>query len=282
MTGRTLLHYEILDKIGEGGMGVVYKARDTHLDRLVAIKFLPPDKITDPERRARFVREAKAASALHHPNIVTIHDVASDSGHDFIVMEYVAGKTLGQLIGRKGLKLNDAIRYGIQIADALARAHAAGIVHRDIKPSNILVDELGAVRIVDFGLAKLTESAPAREGATLALSAKTEDGRIIGTASYMSPEQAEGKPVDARSDVFSFGAVLYEMLSGQRAFRGGVTSLDAGGNPAQRSFAPRRRRTSGNGAHRHPLPPQGSGAALAQHGRREGRSRRAEGRVRFR
>ena len=220
MTGRTLLHYEILDRIGEGGMGVVYKARDTHLDRLVAIKFLPPDKVADPERRARFVREAKAASALHHPNIVTIHDVASDGGHDFIVMEYVTGKTLDQLIGRKGLKLNDAIRYGIQIADALARAHAAGIVHRDLKPSNILVDEHGAVRIVDFGLAKLIESAPGEDGPTLALSGKTEEGRIVGTASYMSPEQAEGKPVDARSDVFSFGAVLYEMLSGRRAFTG--------------------------------------------------------------
>ena len=220
MTGQALLHYQILGKLGEGGMGIVYQARDIHLDRFVAIKVLPPDMVADPERRARFVQEAKAASALRHPNIVTIHDVARDAGHDFIVMEYVAGKTLGQLIGRRCLKLKDAVRYAIQTADALACAHSAGIVHRDVKPSNIMVDDHGVVRMLDFGLAKLTRAEPGEDESTRTMGPKTEEGTIVGTASYMSPEQAEGKPVDARSDVFSFGAVLYEMLCGHRAFTG--------------------------------------------------------------
>jgi serine/threonine protein kinase/WD40 repeat protein len=218
LVGRKLLHYEIVARLGEGGMGAVYKARDTHLDRFVALKFLPADMVADPERRARFVQEAKASSALRHPNIVTIYDIACEDGHDFIAMEYVAGKTLDQLIGRRGLKLNDAVRYGIQISDALAQAHAARIVHRDLKPSNIMVDEQGSVRVLDFGLAKLTETVPGDDTLTLTVQPKTEEGTIIGTLSYMSPEQAEGKPVDARSDVFSFGAVLYEMLCGHRAF----------------------------------------------------------------
>jgi serine/threonine protein kinase/Tol biopolymer transport system component len=224
LTGRTLLHYHILEKIGEGGMGIVYKARDTHLDRFVALKLLLPDKVSDPERRARFVREAKAASALRHPGIVTIHDIACDSGHDVIVMEYVAGKTLDQLIGRTGLRVNDAIKYAIQIADALARAHEAGILHRDLKPSNIIVDQRGIVRIVDFGLAKLIEEPSGEDAPTISISAKTQEGIIVGTAAYMSPEQAQGNVVDARSDVFSFGAVLYEMVSGRRAFIGKTTA----------------------------------------------------------
>ena len=220
MTGQTLLHYQIIGKLGEGGMGIVYQARDSHLDRLVAIKVLPPDKVADPERQARFVQEAKAASALRHPNIVTIHDIARDAGHNFIVMEYVTGKTLDQLIGRRGMKLNDAVRYAIQTSDALACAHAAGIVHRDLKPSNIMVDENGVVRVLDFGLAKLTQTEPGEDQSTETVGPKTEEGTIVGTASYMSPEQAEGKAVDARSDVFSFGAVLYEMLCGRKAFKG--------------------------------------------------------------
>jgi eukaryotic-like serine/threonine-protein kinase len=164
MTGQSLHHYQILDKLGEGGMGVVYKARDTHLDRFVAIKVLTPEKVSDPDRKARFIREAKAASALNHPNIITVHDISTDSGIDFIAMEYVDGKTLDQLIPRKGMRLNEALRLAIQIADALARAHSAGIIHRDLKPANIMVDGHGQVKVLDFGLAKLTERQLGGEG----------------------------------------------------------------------------------------------------------------------
>ncbi len=202
-------------------MGVVYKARDMHLDRFVAIKVLPPEKVADPTRKARFVQEAKAASALNHPNIVTIHDIASGDGVDFIAMEFVAGNTLDQLIPHKGMRLNETLKIAIQIADALARAHAAGIVHRDLKPSNVMVDEHGLVKVLDFGLVKLTELLPPDEDApTQTLRTTTEEGTILGTAPYMSPEQTEGRKVDARSDIFSFGAVLYEMVAGRRAFQG--------------------------------------------------------------
>jgi len=225
MIGTMLGHYQVLEKLGEGGMGVVYKARDSHLDRSVAIKILPAEKVSDPQRKARFVQEAKAASALNHPNIITIHDITSQEGCDFIVMEYVAGKTLDEIIPRKGMKLGEALKIAVQIADALARAHAAGIVHRDLKPSNTMVDEHGRVKILDFGLAKLTEQVQGDESATAAtldIGGKpiTEEGIIVGTVSYMSPEQAEGKKVDARSDIFSFGSLLYEMVTGQQAFRG--------------------------------------------------------------
>ena len=224
MIGQTLLHYRIVEKIGEGGMGVVYKAVDTHLDRPVAVKILPPDKVADPERKRRFVLEAKAASALHHPNIVVIHDIASDRGIDFIVMEYVEGQPLDHIIGRRGMKLAPALALAVQIVDGLARAHSAGIVHRDLKPGNILVTPAGLVKILDFGLAKLTEPALAPAGPqtmTLAQAEKprTEEGFVVGTAAYMSPEQAEGGAIDARSDIFSFGVLLYEMLTGQRAFQ---------------------------------------------------------------
>ena len=220
MIGRTISHYEITDKLGEGGMGVVYKARDSHLKRFVALKVLPPEKVTDAERKRRFVLEARSASALSHPNIVTVYDIDQSEGVDFIAMEYVEGKTLGELIGRKGLKLSEALKYAIQIADALATAHAAGIVHRDLKPGNVMVTAEGRVKVLDFGLAKLTEAAPASdEDPTQTERPSTELGMIVGTASYMSPEQAEGKKVDARSDIFSFGSLLYEMLTGRRAFR---------------------------------------------------------------
>jgi serine/threonine protein kinase len=226
MTGHRLLHYEILERLGEGGMGVVYKARDTHLDRFVAIKVLPPERTADAARKARFVREAKAASALNHPHIVTIHDISSEGGRDFIVMELVTGKTLDELIGRKGLKLNEALKLGAQIADALAAAHAAGIVHRDLKPANLMVSDSGAVKVLDFGLAKLTESATEsdQDAPTRTVRAQTEEGAVVGTAAYMSPEQAEGKRLDARSDIFSFGAVLYETITGRRAFPGESTA----------------------------------------------------------
>ena len=222
MIGRHLLHYEILDRIGEGGMGVVYKARDTHLDRLVAIKILPPHKLSNPDRRRRFVQEAKAASALNHPGIVTIHDIADDDGIDFISMELVAGRTLDDLVPRGGLRLRDVLDYGIQIADALAAAHAGGIVHRDLKPSNVMVTDHGQVKLLDFGLAKLVErDAFAADARTVTTPPPiTVDGAIIGTLAYMAPEQAEGKSADPRADVFSFGAVLYEMVTGDRAFHG--------------------------------------------------------------
>lgn len=220
MIGRTIAHYEILEKVGEGGMGVVYKARDTHLDRFVAIKVLPPKRVADPERKLRFVQEAKAASALNHPNIITVHDIASEAGVDFMVMEFVPGKTLDQLIGRKGLRLNDTLKYGAQIAAALATAHAAGIIHRDLKPGNVMVTEGGLVKVLDFGLAKLAEPEPADLAATGTLTPRTEEGAVVGTAAYMSPEQAQGKKLDARSDIFSFGSVLYEMVTGKRPFQG--------------------------------------------------------------
>ncbi len=229
MIGQTLGHYRIDAKLGEGGMGVVYRAFDTHLDRAVAIKVLRPDATASPDRKRRFVQEAKSASALNHPGIVHIYDIDSahlpDGPTDFIAMEFVPGKTLDQHIGKSGLSLNDALKYGIQIADALARAHAAGIVHRDLKPANIIVADDGRVKLLDFGLAKLTEaidSDPDDATATVAAQGTphTEEGTILGTVAYMSPEQAEGRKVDGRSDIFSFGSVLYEMVTGRRAFDG--------------------------------------------------------------
>jgi len=220
--GQTISHYKIIEKIGQGGMGDVYKVRDEHLDRWVAIKVLPREKVADPDRRRRFAQEAKAASALNHPNIIHIYDIISAEGTDFIAMEYVAGKTLDRLIGRKGLRLGEALGYAVQISDALVKAHAAGIVHRDLKPSNIMVNEDGLVKVLDFGLAKLLESEASGDSATAATedAPLTDSGVIVGTVAYMSPEQAQGKPIDSRSDIFSFGAVLYEMFGGQRAFRG--------------------------------------------------------------
>jgi Tol biopolymer transport system component/tRNA A-37 threonylcarbamoyl transferase component Bud32 len=220
--GQTLGHYRIEAKLGEGGMGVVYRALDQHLDRRVAIKVLRPETVADPERKRRFVQEAKAASALNHPNIITVYDIEISSGVDFIAMEYVHGKTLDQLIGRKGVGLGEALNYAVQAADALATAHAAGIIHRDVKPANIMVTDEGRVKMMDFGLAKLTEPGKADELATLETvdaRPQTETGAIVGTIAYVSPEQAEGKPVDGRSDIYTFGSVLYEMLTGRRPFQ---------------------------------------------------------------
>ena len=212
--------YKILEEIGRGGMGVVYRARDTHLDRFVAIKVLAAEKTSDSGRRQRFTQEARSASSLQHPNIITVHDIAGEAGMDFIVMEYVTGKTLGDLIPRRGMPLGAALKCAVQIADALAAAHLAGIVHRDLKPGNVMVTEEGRVKILDFGLAKLTENIGGVEDmATRTMKPATEEGTILGTTAYMSPEQAEGKKVDTRSDIFSFGAVLYEMITGQRAFQ---------------------------------------------------------------
>jgi Tol biopolymer transport system component/tRNA A-37 threonylcarbamoyl transferase component Bud32 len=225
--GHTLGHFRIESKLGEGGMGVVWKARDMRLDRPVALKVLRAEKLGDPDRRRRFVQEAKAASALNHPNIITIYDIGrtgpEEDAPDFIAMELVNGKALDQLIPRKGLRLNEALKYAIQIADALAAAHAAGIVHRDLKPGNVMVNENGLIKVLDFGLSKLTEHGASSEFTpteTIAEAPKTDKGLIVGTVPYMSPEQAEGKNVDTRSDIFSFGALLYEMPTGRRAFQG--------------------------------------------------------------
>ncbi len=228
MIGQTLSHYQILEKLGEGGMGAVYRARDLHLDRPVAIKVLRAEAMADPERKKRFVQEAKAASALNHPNIVTIHDIDRADAVNFIVMEYVRGQTLGQLLRPKDLRPEEALKYAVQIADALAAAHAAGIVHRDIKPTNIMVNDQGLIKMLDFGLAKLTEpvgsdSLGSAQTGSLGQAPRTAEGTIVGTVAYMSPEQAEGKPVDSRSDIFSFGSVLYEMISGRQAFQGETT-----------------------------------------------------------
>ena len=221
MTGQTLGHYQILDKLGEGGMGVVYKALDPRLNRLVAIKILPREKTSNPDRKRRFIQEAQSASALNHPNIVVIHDINEENGVDYMVMEYIDGRTLDAAIPRHGMRLGEALKVAIPIADGLAKAHSAGIIHRDIKPSNIMVADDGRVKILDFGLAKLTElNATGENDETRTERARTEEGAILGTISYMSPEQAEGKKLDARSDIFSFGSLLYEMVTGHRAFHG--------------------------------------------------------------
>src|SRR5689334_24802795 len=217
MIGQSLGHYRIEAKAGEGGMGVVYKAKDTRLDRSVAIKVLPTERVGDPERKRRFVQEAKAASALNHPNIVHIYGIDTASSVDFIAMEFVEGKVLNEMIALKGMKTGETLRYAVQIADALATAHASGIVHRDVKPSNIMVTGKGLVKVLDFGLAKLAEPTdPDPSALTRTMHPATEEGTIVGTAAYMSPEQAQGRKLDGRSDVFSFGAVLYEMVTGRR------------------------------------------------------------------
>jgi eukaryotic-like serine/threonine-protein kinase len=225
MVTKTISHYEIVELLGEGGMGTVYRAVDTRLGRPVAIKLLRGEAAVNGESKKRFVHEARAASALNHPHIITIYDIGQYEGVDFIAMEYVAGSSLARLIECAELKIGDAMKYSVQIADAVATAHAAGIVHRDLKPANIMVSDRGSVKVLDFGLAKLTEAIrlePIGEHATTetVASPKTEDGTILGTIAYMSPEQAEGKPADTRSDVFSFGSVLYEMVTGRRAFIG--------------------------------------------------------------
>ena len=217
MLGKTISHYEVVEKLGAGGMGDIYKALDPRLNRSVAIKVLSTANSGDPERRRRFIQEAQAASGLNHPNIITIYDIVSQEDTEFMVMEFVAGRTLADLIPAGGLGAAKTLQYGVQIADALQAAHAAGIVHRDLKPGNIMVTGTGLVKILDFGLAKITfaESLTAESltdaTRTLGGAPLTVEGSIIGTVSYMSPEQAQGKRVDARSDIFSFGVVLYEI-----------------------------------------------------------------------
>ncbi len=212
-----LSHYELLEQLGAGGMGVVYRARDLRLGRWVAVKVLAPGETADPERRARFVKEARAASALNHPNVLTVHEVGCEDGVDFIVTEYLPGRTLEKLIPKHGLPPREALRIAVPIAHALAAAHAAGVVHRDVKPANVMVTDSGLVKVLDFGLARFVDPLPLAPGETTA-ELLTKEGTVFGTCAYMSPEQAEGRPVDARSDVFSFGVTLYEMLTGRRPF----------------------------------------------------------------
>jgi serine/threonine protein kinase/Tol biopolymer transport system component len=221
--GQTIGQYEIVEKLGEGGMGIVYKARDTRLHRLVALKLLRGEKVRGENQLRRFTLEAQAASALNHPNIVTIYDISSENGTQYIAMEYVRGQTLDEMIPRKGMRIAEVLKIAIQITDALSTAAAAGIVHRDLKPGNIMVSDSGLVKVLDFGLAKIVGPVSSDQTLTYDMddqASLTLEGSIVGTIAYMSPEQAQGRMIDARSDIFSFGTVLYEMVTGRRPFRG--------------------------------------------------------------
>ena len=222
MQGTRLGKYEILDKLGEGGMGEVWRARDDSLNRTVAVKILPPELSRDPGRRVRFEQEARTLGALNHPNNVAVYEAGQDDGRAYLISELVDGESMRAILDRGRPPLRKLIEMAVQIAEAMAAAHRVGIIHRDLKPENIMVTRNGLVKVLDFGLAKQTVVA----GDATAAMTMTQPGMVMGTAGYMSPEQVRGEPTDHRSDIFSFGAVLYEMITGKRAFQAGTSAVE--------------------------------------------------------
>ncbi len=220
MIGKTLLHYRILDKLGAGGMGEVYKAEDTRLKREVALKVLPAEMAENPERLQRFQREAELVASLNHPSIVTIYSVEEAEGLHFLTMEMVTGQTLGELVPPGGMKLEAFLEVAVPLAQALAAAHDRGVTHRDLKPANVMVTSAGQVKVLDFGLAKLRVADGSADQTQMPTEALTQQGLIMGTIPYMAPEQLEGRLTDHRCDIFSMGILLQEMVTGERPFKG--------------------------------------------------------------